>query len=359
MKKIIKNSIALGFGLLIAVFILEVFLRLFNPFGFRIKGNSIVLPANQKYTFHNNDIPGLDSNIIHTKNSLGFRGPEKPKIFDSSLSIITIGGSTTECFYINDGKTWPELLANKLNTKFKNIWVNNAGLDGHSSFGHQLLLTDYIVKIKPKVALFLVGCNDVALDNLTRDDKWSLTKNQGFLTHFEIYNTWMGFKRAKIASKKGIGHHALKIELLKKILFDSLAEKKLFDSITKFYLPNYSNRINKLISVCKNAGIYPVFISQPTLAGSEKINGINALDAECGGWRAQFYARILDVYNQCVKEVCMSNNVGFVNSSDLNKKEDCFYDFFHFNNEGCKVLSNAIFPQLSTLLMNKFPNFEK
>ena len=41
------------------------------------------------------------------------------------------------------------------------IWLNNAGLDGHSTFGHIILFKDYIVKLKPKIILFLVGANDV------------------------------------------------------------------------------------------------------------------------------------------------------------------------------------------------------
>lgn len=43
---------------------------------------------------------------------------------------------------------------------FKDLWINNAGLDGQSTFGHIFLMKDYIKKLKPKVVLFLVGSND-------------------------------------------------------------------------------------------------------------------------------------------------------------------------------------------------------
>lgn len=359
MKKLFKNIIALGFGIGIALLILELYLRIFNPFGFRVKGNNIILPANQKYTFNNTSIPGLDNKIEHTKNSLGFRGPEKSANFDSLLSIITIGGSTTECFYISDGRTWPELLATKLSGKLKNVWLDNAGLDGHSTFGHQYLLSDHIIKLKPKVLLFLVGCNDVAIDNLTRDDKWSLGKNQGFLTNFEIYNNWMGFKRASIASRKGIGHQALKAVSLTKLSVDSIAERILFDSIMKNFIPKYKIRISKLIKLSMDNGIYPVFISQPTLAGADQIQGIDAHDLDCGGWRAQFYAKVLNTYNESLEVVCKEHGAGYINTSQLNRNEENFYDFFHFNNIGCQNISNIIFPNLLQILKSKFPNFEK
>jgi lysophospholipase L1-like esterase len=81
---------------------------------------------------------------------------------------MAIGGSTTECFYLSDGKTWEDRLANKLRKDFKKVWVNNAGLEGHTTFGHLILLQDYIVKLKPKYILLLIGLNDTYRDKLSR-----------------------------------------------------------------------------------------------------------------------------------------------------------------------------------------------
>lgn len=52
------------------------------------------------------------------------------------MTIISVGGSTTECFYISDDKTWTHILGMKLKSVFTRVWINNAGLDGHSTFGH-------------------------------------------------------------------------------------------------------------------------------------------------------------------------------------------------------------------------------
>jgi len=100
------------------------------------------------------------------ENSLGFRGPELPADLDDRLSILTVGGSTTECFYVSEGKTWSDLLARRLEGRLDRVWLNNAGLDGHSSFGHRVLLSsEAVVRLHPKVVVFLVGCNDVARDD--------------------------------------------------------------------------------------------------------------------------------------------------------------------------------------------------
>jgi hypothetical protein len=35
------------------------------------------------------------------------------------------------------------------------VWVNNAGLDGATTYRHPILMEDYVVKLRPQVELFL------------------------------------------------------------------------------------------------------------------------------------------------------------------------------------------------------------
>ena len=56
----------------------EVGLRIYNPLPFRVRGDRIVLPVRQRYTFHNEGASKLDPVTYHTKNSIGFRGPDPP-----------------------------------------------------------------------------------------------------------------------------------------------------------------------------------------------------------------------------------------------------------------------------------------
>src|SRR5277367_5478933 len=137
-RKVIRKVLYVIYFLFFIFAALEIFLRIYNPFHFRIKGDKIILPVSQVTTIRNNINPKLDSVIINTRNKLGFRGPEMPENFKNYLSIITVGGSTTECKFLNDDKTWPYLTGKILENYFRNIWLNNAGLDGHSTYGHQI-----------------------------------------------------------------------------------------------------------------------------------------------------------------------------------------------------------------------------
>ena len=85
-RSALKNITALLIGIILALVIAEVVLQFYNPFDFRVKGDKIVLPSNQKYVMkyrgyfsRSTKLPAKsDDVIVHTKNSLGFRGSEPP-----------------------------------------------------------------------------------------------------------------------------------------------------------------------------------------------------------------------------------------------------------------------------------------
>ena len=89
-KRFVLNLAALGIGCMVALVLLEVGLRIFNPIESRLRGDEIVLPANKKYIFESSNIRGTDRTIVHTKNSIGFRGPEFPNLMQTYRSFSKI-----------------------------------------------------------------------------------------------------------------------------------------------------------------------------------------------------------------------------------------------------------------------------
>ena len=110
-----QNRRAMKVGTVVVVFIAaaEMGLRVYNPFPFRVRGDSIVLPAHQTYTISHSGATKLEPVTRVTKNSLGFRGPEPPRAWSRWLTMLVIGGSTTECLFLSDGKTWTDELARR------------------------------------------------------------------------------------------------------------------------------------------------------------------------------------------------------------------------------------------------------
>ena len=47
--------------------------------------------------------------------------------------------------------------------------MNNAGIDGHFTKGHAVLIQDYLINLEPDIIIFLVEINEVGRDELHED----------------------------------------------------------------------------------------------------------------------------------------------------------------------------------------------
>jgi len=355
-------------GCLIALVLLEGLLRIYNPIDLRVRGDKIVLPINRNYRYKNDTIPGLDKVIVHRKNSLGFRGEEPPIDFMKYLTIITIGGSTTECSQISDGKTWPDILCNKLKKQFNYLWLNNAGLDGHSTFGHIVLMGDYIVKIKPKVVLFLIGMNDVGYDCETDYDveylgKISFNSLKGFYkslsAHSELLSLGLNYYRYLKANLRGLSaDDMIDLAATEQLnLTDSYCEEIMRLYKLK-YIPQFKARVKELVNISKQNGIVPVLITQPLLWGDiiDSVTNINLakvkVDMDMSG---KLKWEILELYNDVIREVAIQENILVIDlAKRMPKNSIFFYDGIHVTNKGAEKEAEIIYADLSTYLAARF-----
>ncbi|MEL7533050.1 MAG: SGNH/GDSL hydrolase family protein [Bacteroidota bacterium] len=363
MKKLFGNLAVLGIGCMIALGVLELFLRWAQPIPSRIKGDKIVLPHNRLYQLENPPNMGLDSLVIHRKNALGFRGPAVPENWDEALSLITIGGSTTECFLLADDKDWPALLGVELKSQYPSLWVNNAGLDGHSSFGHQLLLTDYVLPLRPDVALFLLGANEVGRKDLDQYDKAQLKDNlpawKRVLYHSEIANLVLNIQRSAKAKKLDLNHQYLELKSLSHRPTDSLAVVQLIQSDSTT-LANYQKRLQALGDSCEAYGVKPVFATQPSLLGEgvDPDSGVNLATIEWQSSNGESYWWRLQAYNQVLRETAAQNDWLLIDLAELLPKRSAyFYDAIHFNNAGSEAVSKIIAKKLAPYLASHADSF--
>ncbi|MBD0332452.1 MAG: SGNH/GDSL hydrolase family protein [Chitinophagaceae bacterium] len=366
MKSKVRKQLLYSLYLFFITFLaLEIILRIYNPFHFRLKYDNLILPVNQKVVITNSINDKLDRQIINTRNSLGFRGPNKPKNFDGALSLITVGGSTTECKFLSEGKTWPDQLEKHLKLKFKNLWLNNAGIDGHSTFGHQVLLNDYLIKLRPKVILFLVGINDVENDQPTFHDKLNMKDAYSDLKHFIFTNSevlslvlnlvrgWRSQKLNNTTQKKLTLNPKNVLDLP-----DSLISARLKQQ--NKYLPNYKRRVEQLIDTCTKYKILPVFITQPNLLGYgiESTTKTDLARFRLGDMNGKLLWQMLSVYNQITIKTCNEKSVPVIDLATLMPKRSVyFYDHSHFTNQGAEKVAEILSVELEKILRGKFPAY--
>ena len=356
MKNFLRNTGAIFIGCIIAFILLEIILRCYNPFEFRQQGDTIVLPANARYEIKNTQFLSLDSVIVHTKNSLGFRGEEKPVDFENRISVITVGGSTTECFYISDGKDWSALLSNKLKSDLPTIWINNAGMDGHSTFGHQILLHDHLSKIKPNYVTFLVGVNDVGRTDLDESTGPEHKGWKGFVKkHSTVVGLIVNLKRNYEARKRGINHNPTDLKSCEQL--DSLDLAGIQDQVDfhkKQLAGKYKNRLRVLIDSCRALGIRPILITQPALigAGGDDLTGVDLERIKrwdpLGG---KAFWLTLEVYNDVTRTLAIEKGVHLIDlARQMPKSSRYFYDCEHFTVSGCEMVAQILYEDLKEYL---------
>jgi hypothetical protein len=364
LKNFWKNIKAVILGVFLGLVICEIILRIYNPFPFSLKKGKLILPANQTKVFSNHWINKLDRQIHYSRNSLGFRGPELPDSVSKLTRIITIGGSTTECKFLSDSCTWPFLLYKKLQIEKPAIWLNNAGVDGHSTFGHLLLMDEYILKLKPDYVLFLTGINDEEIDEPDEFDRMTenrLTTNsfKGFLksllNHTELGRTAFNFYHVQIAYKKGLIHREVNLNnLVSNPLPDSIMDSRI-NNQAKF-LTAYRQRINGLITKCTRAGIKPILITQPSLFGNfidsttQVHVGNNWVTARSSD-NCMLEEKVLELYNDVLRS--FGDKVMVVDlSKEMPKNSVYYYDFIHFTNEGARKVAEILFNHLNPVVFN-------
>jgi lysophospholipase L1-like esterase len=347
----------------LVLLLLELVLRIYNPVPTRVRGNEIVLPVRQVYRFDNGFTQKIDRTTVHTKNALGFRGPDPPRDFADRLTIVTIGGSTTESLFLSDGRTWTDAMARRLERDFPGVWVNNAGIDGHTTFGHLILLKSFIIRLHPKVAVFLIGANDVGLDRPRTFDEGVLPAAGGLrhaanavAEHSEIVNLLWNLARAARARERGLGHSEIDLKTAERLVLDPDVMERT-EAEYRQYLPGYAQRLGEIADLTRANGIQPVWITQPALFGDgrDPATGVELATIKVNGrGNGHLEWRLLEMHNDVMRQIGRERDIPLIDlARELPKDSRYFYDFLHFTNDGSEKVGEIVAAQLAAVLSGK------
>jgi GDSL-like Lipase/Acylhydrolase family len=350
---------------LVTLLVMELALRIYNPFHFRLKGDKILLPINERETIINKINPKLDPVIINTRNSLGFRGPEAPKDWWRELTVITIGGSTTECHFLSDSLTWPYLLGLRLADSVRGCWLNNAGLDGQSTYGHIVMLNDHVKELHPSVVVFLTGINDMENRGPTFHDKLYERGAYPDFSHWlfnnsEVLNLGLNLYRGMTARRFNNTTNGM-------MVLDSVRRLVLPDSVVRArvgaqgsYLEGYRTRLNALADTCLAWHIVPVFVTQPDQFGygRDPLTGADLaafpVDPSVNG---ALLWEMLERYNDVVRRMCADRGLPMIDLARLMPKNSLyFYDMSHFTPAGAGEVAGLLAPPMIRILRGLRPS---
>ncbi len=337
---------------------------------------SHVWPPNLEYVFHPNSsiFNGISGKSHFTINSLGYRGNEI-KNHDDEYRILIVGGSTSECLYLDNTETWPYILMKKLEKTIDNkkVVTMNIGKSGHGIRNNLLALKYLPDYYEPDLIIILTGANDL-LFKLSRKDAWQ-PFNESEFNSAESYTfsvsssyTWkstiihkiykvIDLKFKKVEPQDGIGNTLVENRLKRQNAENWITE---IPDLT-LALEDYERSLERVIelSIEKNSTL--IFMTQPYLY---KENMTSEEDASL--WMTYDFGEIyyptetmiysMEEFNKIPLKICENNKDVFC--IDLEKKVpktlDYTYDDMHFNENGASFVAEEI----SLFMKEKMLEFE-
>jgi lysophospholipase L1-like esterase len=355
------DGAALLAGILAAVALLECGLRILEPFPVRVLGDRIILAANREWRYDGPAGALVDPVVVHRRNNIGFRGEDYLPSQDS-LRLFAVGGSTTACTYLSEGKTWPDRLRQRLQESFPSVWLNNAGLDGHSTFAHQILLRDHLARYQPDVLLLLTGINDMGRRDLAKPERSEARRRGlgGAFERSEIAGLVTALIRSRSARERRISHNT---EGLKKTwLVDWELDPTAVSSIVSAAdaeLDGYRERLYGLVREGQQLGAEVVLLTQPSLYGPG-IDDRTQLDLGAiyvDGVDGETAWDMLERYNDVTRSVAKAAEIPVIDlASTLVKSSRFYYDTIHFTNEGADRVAALVYRELCPFLAVRFPD---
>jgi len=298
-------------------------------------------------------LPGVSPSGIYSTNKWGMRGEQPPEDWADWLTIVCIGGSTTQCFELDDHRTWPWLLQEDLRRAHPRVWVGNGGLGGHSTRGHIVFMREVIPVIHPDIVIFLVGVNELSIfagfDPRERASLGTSPETFG-------YRLFCASRTIQI------------LYMLKKDLIDGVPVQNTpwasayaptalsgpeppmpGDMHELMCDPDYvRDNVRQLIALARQYGVTPVFLTQSMLYDDtpywRTINGGIAWERRPDRkYSAATVWRMLDTVNRDVIETCGEEGVLCYDlASVVSHDPAMFYDEAHFSEAGAALVADSV-----------------
>ncbi len=337
-------------------------------------------------------MPGIEGDSAFIINSIGMRGDPFPK--EESYKILTIGGSTTECGYLDQKETWPQLLQAKLVSDYhQNAWVGNVGVSGHNT-RHHILQIEKLLNQHPEInhVVMLIGVNDLLM-RLRQDKEFRLLKheepkyhqklvNRAFALHPRTDLSFPWYKRNeiwKLARKTkewfrytfkdaeiqdAAGDVYIKWRMHRKNASEILEALPDMSSA----LEEYEHNIHKIIDIAQKYQTSITLMTQPSMWRPELedsllnllwLGGIGNYQNESGKkyYSVNALANAMDAYNQTLLKTCDERNIPCLDLAHLVHKDTrSFFDDVHFNEQGAINVANNLAHFMIEQFRTEFPN---
>jgi lysophospholipase L1-like esterase len=308
--------------------------------------------------FPNHHLPFTDNVFTKTyKVDIDANGFIKPsrRYAAPDLSIVFLGGSTTECMFMDELNRFPYLVGALLEKETgKKINAYNGGLSGNNSLHAIDLLVNKVIPLQPRVVVFMENINDLST-LLYQKTYWS--KNN-------VRAPIETLVKAKLVGK-----------LLKEMLIPNLNEA--WRNFTKMVWPHeddefaqahkqrlkmdqagmareFAMNLQIFVDICRDRGITPVLMTQGNRITAKPDPVVAAYIGQYSrdtGVSYQDFKAVYDLFNDTIRQVGQKNGVLVIDlAREVPPDKEHLYDMVHFNDAGSRLAAGIIAARLKPLI---------
>jgi lysophospholipase L1-like esterase len=280
------------------------------------------------------------------------------KIYDNpDVSIVFLGGSTTECMYMDEKNRFPYLAGRMLEEETgKKINSYNGGVSGNNSLHSIDILLNKVVPIKPDIVIMTHNINDLMI-LLLCNTYWNSHPGKAPVT--TVNATWQDL--LKQAVKRFVPNLFSRIRAVKnRVLLESQMDE--FKNIRGTKISIDKNRmqdefrmnLQTFINICSARNITPVLMTQQNRF-KERAQGIiyNAAKTFKSDYGIEYndYKETYDLFNETIRDVGKENNVLVIDlAKEIPQEQEYIYDSVHLNDTGSRLAAQIITRELKKII---------
>ncbi|MBC7905878.1 MAG: SGNH/GDSL hydrolase family protein [Rhodospirillaceae bacterium] len=242
--------------------------------------------------------------FTYRRDAWGFRGIGRDP---ASITILTVGGGTTDQHYLPDDQTWQSVMERDFRAAGVDAVVANAGIDGEATLGHVRAFEDWfshVPGLKPRFVLFSVGLDEST--NVVRDESSVVRRHSALLRMVERLSEPKPVEAQPVEPSEGRPNRA------------SIA--------------GYKERLTRLAQLAHAMGAVPVFVVQ-------------------GVWADELTARRLADFNHATRDVCKEAGLLCLDMArEVTFEAGDFYDHLHNSPQGAEKVGRWLAGKLAGLV---------
>jgi lysophospholipase L1-like esterase len=281
------------------------------------------------------------------------------------LTLAFLGGSTTECVYVDEESRFPYLTGRLLEQK-TGLQVNsyNAAKSGNNSLHSLNILLNKVVPLHPQLVVMMHNINDLSI-LLYEKTYWNHHPSRSPILERKLsFKTVLKNLEDTARMIRDLTFPNLSSELRRLFHFHFGAPADEFKEVRgqkvsidqRYLVAQFSLDLQTFVNLCRARGITPVLMTQPSRL-TESPDALIAqlmktMEKEEGITYKQF-KEAFDLFNDTIRELGARNRVLVIDlAQQIPATRENLCDVAHFNDTGSRLVAHTIADALSPVALS-------